>query len=815
MEKLSFKELMEKYVVVIPMLQRDYAYGRIEEAEKRDGFLRNIKRYLAAPVPHELDFVYGTVDRKNILELLDGQQRITTLFLLHWYLSLITDSSGENHFSDFRNMMLLPNGEPRFTYKTRFSSTDFCNAIVSLKFKDVDYIQKYEELVNEGKSSISETIKKEKWFLPHWNYDPTINGMLTMLDSIGEHFSPSECEGYYKKLTDKGQLVFNFLNLDDFKLTNELYIKMNSRGRALTRFENVKSKILKLYDEASKAVPEKYNAKLTEVNASFGTGITYSSLRDYVSLMMDTKWTDIFWNEWVSDPNHEENPDVDNMMLSFISVLAIFNHIVFKMDGRMSLTRKEPLTREVNSLMNEKDKSKGITIKYDTLLSMFCENDFKLMFDIIDYFNIFNDDGRRKTYLPTSFTQFSEKEAFRLLTNDYKSEMEYENKAKVFAYIKYLTLNPDPVPEHLESWMRFVSNVCSNSYLLSNYTDTFCSSLAGLNYLYAEDIASEIENKDFSKIVTLDPLQIKEERLKMKLSVNQSWKAALENAETTLSYFEGRLRYPLIECCSVSESDVDSSEKIIAFLSYVEKIAAIFPDSSGCKCENELIRALLSKGDYLMYFRSNNTLLKNADRDNSWRSFLKERPDAYHPFGDVGCDERDFFKAVIEDSAFDVSDVKGSLNKIAAARDDSIPAWRRLLIDCPEVISNSEIDAFGPDRNIRWNNDMTQYPHKKDTEDNYEIDLIYGSAITGYHAELFSLCKYYELRDKTFGRLGKVKYRRVKTSIEQPYFCLIKGDEEYVKVLYEDDLCFRFVFNDGSENNRIAYEDVERELLLL
>ena len=34
MEKLSFKGLVDKYSVVIPMLQRDYAYGRLNEAEK-------------------------------------------------------------------------------------------------------------------------------------------------------------------------------------------------------------------------------------------------------------------------------------------------------------------------------------------------------------------------------------------------------------------------------------------------------------------------------------------------------------------------------------------------------------------------------------------------------------------------------------------------------------------------------------------------------------------------------------------------------------------------------------------------------------
>lgn len=813
MEKLSFKGLVDKYAVVIPMLQRDYAYGRLDEAEKRENFLRNLKLFFEGPTPHELDFVYGSVDQKDSLKLLDGQQRITTLFLLHWYLSLIKDEQGNHHFDDFRNMIILPNGESKFSYKTRFSATDFCNAIANLKFKGIDHSEKYVEIVNNRSAKISTIISHEKWYLPHWNYDPTIISMLNMLDSIMVYFTPEECRDYYNKLVDQGQLLFNFLNLDDFNLTDELYIKMNSRGRALTRFENLKSKLLKLYDEASKSAPQKYTKMLTKVNSIMSGGTSYSTLRDYVSYMMDTKWTDVFWNEWLQTPDHEEKPNVDDMMLSFISTMAIFDHIIYKLNGRLSLGRKDELTKEINNLMSEKDKNKGVSIRYDKLIEMFSENDYAFLFNIIDYFNIFNDNGKLKIYLPASFKLFDEREAFLYLTNDYKYGMEYERKAKLFAYVKYLSLNPQPDQELLSNWMRFVCHICSNSYNLANYTDTFCTSLAGLNYLYDQDIAKAITSKDISVIVTLDIPQIEEEILKIKLSANADWKTAIDNAEYKLSYFEGCLRYPLIECCQVDESHVSDTAKRALFEKYIEKIAAVFPNESGCDCENELIKALLAKGNYMMYFSSNNTLLKNADRDNSWRRYLKEKPDAYHPFGQIGCDERDFFKAILDDSTFDPVNVKGSLNSIAKARDNSIPMWRKLIIDCGDILENTDVVAWGKDRFVRWNNDVTEYPHKKDSEDNYEIDLIPGSAITGYHAELFSLAKYYELKGKSFNTWGMPKYARAKTNVEQPYFYLGEAEQPFVKVMYQDDNCFRFVFDNGTEKMAVAYTDVEKELL--
>lgn len=817
MEKLSFKTLHENYAVIIPMLQRDYAYGRENEEEKREHFLKNLKAYLADEVPHELDFVYGCADQDSNIKLLDGQQRITTLFILHWYLSLLKDESGNHHFDDFKKMMLLPNGESRFSYKTRFSSSDFCNILVTLQFQNVSFADKYSDMVADKNTILSALMRQEKWFLPHWNHDPTITGMLNMIDAIKAVFVAEECVGYYDRLTNNGQIVFNFLNLDDFQLTDELYIKMNSRGRPLTRFENLKSKLLQLYDEASKKAPAAYQKKLSDIQTMCGKTGTYQTLRDYVSFMFDTKWTDVFWNEWLSAPDRGEKPNVDDMMLCFISVLAINEHILYKLNGNMSLIRKDPLTKEVNDLMSQKDKNAGITIKYDKLIALFKENSYAFLFKLIDYFNIFNDNGTLKTYYSAAF----EKDLFSHIANDYKSDkMEYEWKARVFAYTHYLLKNPTPDPVKLKAWMRFVCNVCANSYTLPNGTETFCTALAGINYLYCEDVKTQMVAKDISKITAvLDIPQIEEELLKMKLSCDADWETAIDNAEEKMAYFEGRLRYPLVDCCGIDETSISDNAARIRFNEYVAKISAIFADKTGCRCEVDLIRALLSKGDYLMYFNSSNTFLKNADRDNSWRRYLKAAPDpetnAWHPHTKITCDTRDYFKAVIDDPLFDANNVAVSLNTIALNYNSGIPMWRKLIITCPDVLYNTSLTALGNNRFIRWNTERTQYSHKKDCADNYEIDLLPGTAITGYHAELFSLCKYYELKDKSFEKWGRVKYQRTKTNINQPYFYLGSEEKPEVMVLYQDDGRFRFVFADGTEQLDIAYADVESKIASL
>ena len=79
-EKVQLKK------IAIPLIQRDYAQGRL------DGDVNRVRsRFLAALYdaivnkPITLDFVYGDIDEEGVMTPLDGQQRLTTLFLLHWY----------------------------------------------------------------------------------------------------------------------------------------------------------------------------------------------------------------------------------------------------------------------------------------------------------------------------------------------------------------------------------------------------------------------------------------------------------------------------------------------------------------------------------------------------------------------------------------------------------------------------------------------------------------------------------------------------------------------------------------------------------
>ena len=95
-KNISFWSLLTSKKIVIPIIQRDYAQGRIGKEYLREPFLGQLFDALQQQNTElVLDFVYGSVE-KGVLYPLDGQQRLTTLWLLHWYLALCAGTLEED-----------------------------------------------------------------------------------------------------------------------------------------------------------------------------------------------------------------------------------------------------------------------------------------------------------------------------------------------------------------------------------------------------------------------------------------------------------------------------------------------------------------------------------------------------------------------------------------------------------------------------------------------------------------------------------------------------------------------------------------------
>ena len=80
----TYSQLLNEQKVEIPIIQRDYAQGRVDKEELRNNFLGALLNAIQDEREIRLDFIYGSTVNDSF-QPLDGQQRLTTLFLLHWY----------------------------------------------------------------------------------------------------------------------------------------------------------------------------------------------------------------------------------------------------------------------------------------------------------------------------------------------------------------------------------------------------------------------------------------------------------------------------------------------------------------------------------------------------------------------------------------------------------------------------------------------------------------------------------------------------------------------------------------------------------
>lgn len=254
--------------IEIPVIQRDYAQGReLEQVRSiRISFLEALRDALTGGSPLSLDFVWGDLTNE-VLRPLDGQQRLTTLFLLHWYLA------------QRANVDIEGQGWTRFSYATRPSSRRFVQELCRANLPD------------ELPETCGTWIADQEWFHYGWEHDPTVKSMLVMLDAIEETFRDDDVPRLWARLveTDSPPVSFYILPIPEMGQGDTLYIKMNSRGKPLTPFENFK--------------------------ALFEQVVANSPHGDEIAHKIDGVWSDVMW------PYRGDDDIVDDEFMNYFTFL--------------------------------------------------------------------------------------------------------------------------------------------------------------------------------------------------------------------------------------------------------------------------------------------------------------------------------------------------------------------------------------------------------------------------------------------------------------------------------------------------------------
>lgn len=263
--KYSIKELFtNRYVeqVVIPEIQRDYVWAAKEVEgllnsilEDYKGFEKGFETASQSNIDNDIKKAFEQFYKKQVFScnigfiyayndpeysgkyfLIDGQQRLTTIYLL----LLVLASENESFREKFEKIYMLSNS-PVIDYRVREASHHFLKEVVT-KYKDNGIV-----------------IEDQSWYYNEFKNDKTITSIVSNLKTIHHFITDNELvtEDFINYVQD--YIEFWYFDTNISEQGEELYIYMNARGEQMQENENLKADLLgkiKTEENAKKSVVE-------------------------------------------------------------------------------------------------------------------------------------------------------------------------------------------------------------------------------------------------------------------------------------------------------------------------------------------------------------------------------------------------------------------------------------------------------------------------------------------------------------------------------------------------------------------------------
>lgn len=314
--------------IKIPMIQRDYVQGLDEK--KLVPFINTLINTLSQQsetisqqsTTLSLDFIYGNINEDGVFEPIDGQQRLSTLALLTFYLYCMQKDSDNNK--------KLNNPFTYITYATRQSAKNFCMLLKSNEFKN-----KF-----DNNKIPSDVIKENLKYFSEYNEDTTISAMLNTLDKIHEiiykeHININDLIEHIDNIT------FHIFPMESFNLSDDLYIKMNGRGKQLSSFDNFKADYFKWLEENKNIICELIpNCIENDKNKKLDT----------LKRKFDTDYIDIFWDyAFENSKKTKEVPDPEGLFFNFIKNYIVDKYLILSIKETATSINNSDIIKQINN----------------------------------------------------------------------------------------------------------------------------------------------------------------------------------------------------------------------------------------------------------------------------------------------------------------------------------------------------------------------------------------------------------------------------------------------------------------------------------
>lgn len=707
--QIIFSQLFKRYAgTEIPLIQRDYAQGRPDTAQVRTEFLAALERALQLPaddpaLPLNLDFIYGTLDKDQHFIPLDGQQRLTTLFLLHWYLA-----QRDGQLMQFRALFCHTEAS-KFAYRVRPSSTEFFNALCS-----------YTPQPALGASdSLLDCITDQPWYFRHWRLDPTIQSCLTMLQAMHERFHGAPAASFTRLIdAERPVISFQMLNLDDFGLADDLYIKMNARGMPLTPFETFKAR----YEQHLKV---QFPAPDRHMHDKPVTTATFFAWR------MDTRWADFFWN-FSNSPADGSAP----------ATTRLFDQAAMNLFQMIAAATRAPETpgyeADLLKLRNRQQRMSYQVYEDNGWLDGAFSETLMLLLEAwsegVDSF---------ATQLPTAH-YFDEVAFFTHAISD--QPLNYTRLVQFCGYVMFLRRHGNSLPQAFGEWMRVVNNLSVNASY--DGPDDVKRSVSGLGDLleHAPHLLAHFASVE-RPVSGFRGAQVREEILKAQLIIaNSQWRPLIERAEQH-GYFQGQIDFLLDHSSAAwalqSDAHATWQEHFASSLALAEQMF----DAHGLHPIGDFLweRALLSEGHFLLKRGYNQSFLGDGTTGpGTWKRLLANEDGARVT---LFC-----LWNKLDESQPLPAQLQGIIDKARVQE-----PWHQALIDTPLAFAYCSL------RQLRFERDR--------------VYLLARERMSGSHAELFSFALHQRLqapqRLAQLAPLSVEDYVPVSGSGDEPYFYLL------------------------------------------
>lgn len=603
-----FKKLINDYIIYVPEFQRNYLQGDDSNESikyKRDRLLDDIFDCIKSQSKSiDLGFIYGRVEesyKSTLFYPYDGQQRLTTLYFLYLLI-----------YFKFKNYDEINSIKEKLSYQTRISTNRFIESFLSWILDSEERDNIYNDFWNKDGKDLKGFIMSQDWFMmTEWNYDVSIINMLSIIVEISRRIKDLGDKTGIVNFIDKDEnnpFQFDFIYVDDISKSDDLYIKINARGKALSPFENLKSDIDKYWDDEDKT-------------------------------KLDAEWTEYVWNQLDENDKNKEK-SFDNSFYNLLSNIFYLQYLVgldqnnindkilieIENKYKKGIVDKEWITPELCST-----SCPMISSFLDAMIGSFksikdkqIESVNRKIFGLGDFQN---NNGQNKIERADLFEIFV---YYYLVSSLFtENDMEFTDKRNLLNEIETVT---NRIIENQRPYLDSPTNLVKALKSVKVLIDNSIESHGVYKFFLSIDNGTKEQIKN-----GLMKEQVEEEILKAKLIDKDSRYVALFNKGYSELKNKGQLGFIFylitdkndLSKIRVEDVSYESFDKTLKQILSIQSYTGDFISSNEKIFNSEyewLLRAILAKAkDCFFWKRSNNLLsfpLLNNDRDMSLHTFL-------------------------------------------------------------------------------------------------------------------------------------------------------------------------------------------------